>query len=50
MPITMSFVTGSMASCELDDPVVVLDRAGLGLDHAANDVHDVRLVVGRLEI
>jgi hypothetical protein len=35
---------------ELDDRVVVLDRAGLGLDHALDDVHDVGLRLGRLEI
>src|SRR4051794_16860858 len=34
----------------LDDRVVVLDRAGLGLDHALDDVHDVGLVRGRREI
>src|SRR4051812_36971196 len=34
---------------ELDDPVVVLDGAGLGLDHALDDVHDVGLLVGRLQ-
>ena len=34
----------------LDDPVVVLDRAGLGLDHALDHVHDVGLLVGRLEV
>src|SRR3712207_8569453 len=32
----------------LDDPVVVLDRAGLGLDHALDDVDDVGLLLGRL--
>src|ERR1044072_9117732 len=35
---------------DLDDAVVVLDRAGLRLDHAADHVHDVGLVRGRLEI
>src|SRR3954453_20851862 len=34
---------------ELDDRVVVVDRAGLGLDHALDDVDDVGLVVGRLQ-
>jgi hypothetical protein len=28
----------------------VLDRAGLGLDHALDHVHDVRLLAGRLEV
>src|SRR5215217_2193395 len=35
---------------ELDDAVVVLDRAGLGLDHALDHVDDVRLVLRRLEV
>src|SRR5215207_2877722 len=35
---------------ELDDAVVVLDRAGLGLDHALDHVHDVGLVLGRLQV
>jgi hypothetical protein len=35
---------------ELDDPVVVLDRARLGLDHALDHVHDVGLVRGRLQV
>jgi hypothetical protein len=35
---------------DLDDLVVVLDRAVLGLDHAADHVHDVGLVLGRLEV
>src|SRR3954466_7667888 len=39
-----------LAVAELDDPVVVLDRAGLGLDHALDHVHDVGLVLGRLEV
>src|SRR6478735_5897179 len=34
----------------LDDRRVVLDRAGLGLDHALDDVDDVRLLVGRLQV
>ena len=34
----------------LDDRVVVLDRAGLGLDHALDHVHDVGLVLGRLQV
>jgi hypothetical protein len=34
----------------LDDAVVVLDRARLGLDHAADHVHDVGLVLWRLEV
>jgi hypothetical protein len=34
----------------LDDPVVVRDRARLGLDDAADDVDDVGLPVGRLEV
>src|SRR6185437_13450618 len=34
----------------LDDAVVVLDGAGLGLDDALDDVHDVGLVLGRLQI
>src|SRR3954452_9170329 len=33
----------------LDDRVVVLDRAGLCLDHALDDVDDVGLLVRRLE-
>jgi hypothetical protein len=28
----------------------VLDRPGLGLDHALDHVHDVGLVLGRLEV
>lgn len=34
----------------LDDPVVVLDRTQLGLDDALDDVDDVGLVLGRLEV
>src|SRR5438093_1408350 len=34
----------------LDDPGVVLDRAGFGLDHALDHVHDVGLALGRLEV
>ena len=34
----------------LDDAVVVVDRPGLGLDHAADHVDDVGLVLGRLEV
>src|SRR5919204_3142452 len=33
-----------LALAELDDPVVVLYGAGLGLDHALDHVHDVRLL------
>ena len=33
----------------LDDPCVVLDRAGLGLDHAADHVDHVGLLAGRLQ-
>ena len=46
----MSCVTKSTPSVDLDDRVVVLDRAGLGLDHALDDVHDVGLVLGRLQV
>src|SRR5579872_7133229 len=35
-------------SC-FDDAVVVVDRAGLGLDHTLDHVDDVGLVLGRLE-
>src|SRR5688572_31680814 len=35
---------------DLDDAVVVLDRTGLGLDHALDDVHDVGLLLRRLEV
>jgi hypothetical protein len=34
----------------LDDRVVVLDRTGLGLDHTVDHVHDVGLVLGRLQV
>ena len=46
----MSWVTGSIAVGLLDDPAVVLDRARLGLDHALDHVHDVDLLVGRLQV
>ncbi len=46
---TMSVVTGVDRLGDLDDPVVVLDGAGLGLDDAADDVDDVGLALGRLE-
>ena len=46
----MSCVTGSRPSQNSMMPVVVVDRAGLGLDHALDDVDDVRLLVGRLEV
>ena len=32
------------------DPAVVLDCAALGLDHALDHVHDVGLLVGRLQV
>src|SRR5918995_5790248 len=41
---------GVAALAELDDLVVVLDRARLGLDHALDHMDDVGLVVGRLEV
>jgi hypothetical protein len=34
---------------DLDDAVVVLDRTRLGLDHALDHVHDVGLLLGRLQ-
>jgi hypothetical protein len=34
----------------LDDRVVVLDRARLGFDDAPDDVDDVRLVLGGLQV
>ena len=48
--ITMSFVTGSTPSVNSMIRVVVLDRAGLGLDHALDHVDDVGLLLGRLEV
>jgi hypothetical protein len=33
----------------LDDPRVVLDRAGLGLDHPSDHVDDVGLLLRRLQ-
>ena len=47
--MTMSFVTGSTPSVISMIGVVVLDRTGLGLDHALDDVDDVGLVLGRLQ-
>jgi len=45
----MSWVTKSTPSVN-SMMVVVLDGAVLGLDHALDDVHDVRLVLRRLEV
>src|SRR4051794_10031279 len=39
-----------LAVAELDDPVVVVDRAGLGLDHSLDEGDDVRRAVRRLEV
>ena len=48
--MTMSWVTGSTPSVSSMIAVVVLDGAGLGLDDALDDVHDVGLVLGRLQV
>ena len=48
--MTMSWVTQSTPSATSMIRVVVLDRAGLRLDHALDDVHDVGLVLGRLQV
>ena len=46
----MSWVTGSTPSVSSMIAVVVLDRAGLGLDHALDHVDDVGLVLRRLQV
>ena len=46
----MSLVTGSTPSVTSMISLVVLDRARLGLDHALDDVHDVGLVLRRLQV
>ena len=48
--MTMSWVTGSIWSVSWMIAVVVLDGAGLGLDDALDDVHDVGLVLRRLQV
>ena len=45
----MSFVTGSTPSVDVDDAVVELDRRGLRLDDALDDVDEVGLVGRRGE-